>query len=265
MEIDEKLLAFLRRLSFHPHEDVFISCAVLFTPSLKSSVFVNGTDVWKRTMDPEDVPVEHRDRFKLLQSLYTLVQRLNTRLVLSMASHQVNERKFAHNAMQDVPRQGSSVDWFHGVLQVILLDRVIFSVAGHSPDYIPSYQRLQPAREKEPEGLEKIFKAYRDWEGVMNRFCETWETSTTSSSICNEVDTSHREEKDGILSCLVREARRSHGKAKWNIIFNNFCFAAMGLRALMLVSTLVFLGIVSVNFLFPSIEGWLSAFADDSR
>lgn len=254
MDVDKKLLAFFRRVSFHPTDDACVNSASLFSPSLKSALFVNGTDAWKRTVGSGISPSEGNERATLVQCLYTIVLRLNTRLALSMASSSVADRKFAHNAMQDVPRQGLSADWFHGVLQVLLLDRVIYAVDGHSANYVPSYQRFSPPKEKEPDGLEKLFKAYRCWEATMDGFCETWETSSPDSSKSTAVSLPIGQENDCILTSLVREARRAYGKAKWNIIFNNFCFAAMGLRSLMLVSffllLLLFLGQKFLMFSF---------------
>ncbi|KAH8108958.1 hypothetical protein DFH11DRAFT_1731524 [Phellopilus nigrolimitatus] len=205
----------------------------LFTPVGASANYFLEPSRWApcNGLDPPlfsssaSVKQSEMSRELVLWSLYRNTQDFNIRLTESLKSLDSAKRTLARHAFKSTPGKSGYVDWYHGLVQALILDH--FSWANVSDGTRDDRLAQKPHIQKLPipSRVQSIHGLYVSWPETLKTFVDIWDSS--EASISERV----AEDKVASGSAGVKEA---DCKVKLAKVENNFCMAALGLHALVL-------------------------------
>lgn len=125
----------------------------------------------------------------------------------------------------------------HPLLQAGILDRMAWAILNDSESGLSPPQQIMPASDNAPS--EMRFKKLRleaviNWQNTLSVFCQSWKQSQSV-----ETASQASQDNDGsvqvVLESLMQASKSNFRVSHLSTVESNFCDAAIGLRALLVV------------------------------
>ena len=213
---------------------------VQLTPLGASAAWCTELKTWGNSLssaDAGDVPEGDRvSRRATIYHLFLNAKCINDKLLRSLQALDWETRGAARNAFSV---EGQPNEWFHDVIQTLVVDRFMWAYRKPAGQDMRSFQVAHGVRARRfTPKLEKFHGLLVRWRETVSSFVRLWESNQARSSTCFlgngdlPVPTPHGEGQfRDVLETLYAGIQESD-LAK---VENNFCRASLGLIALKLV------------------------------
>lgn len=218
------------------------------TPTAQGTCWYSLGTAWKtlqNTMEGASRPSfeapEQRDG---LEVLYETQVKSDVSLLESMRSRSAAIRNLAIEAFCDEPGAVKSrkKGWSHTFLRCLLVDRLLWlktsemdqTSKDNRPPHIPHHHYNSGKFDDGLKRLEKFYRLYQDWPNTITTLRNAWNSTRADPPSSDEVDTSLSDDVRVLLS-LWKAAGLAGDRGHVSAVEANFCMAAMGIRALMIV------------------------------
>lgn len=203
-----------------------------FTPTGLSTRWYSELSRWVNPVrglhSDQDIPDLPTDNQTVLDALHWRVCVFNGRLLAGFRA-KPSERKLVRHAYSSAVAPNASVVWSHGILTAVVLDRLLWADnAGPRarPPQVPYRVRAELKTD-----AQRMRTLYDTWPSTVGSFVRQWQEARDASR-------SHGSyaDQDGVVASLVQGIKETSARARTSVVENNFCYAALGVLCLTMVS-----------------------------
>ncbi|THH02972.1 hypothetical protein EW145_g6644 [Phellinidium pouzarii] len=197
----------------------------LMTPICASAAFYNPHAAWAKIIKSFRSNTScQASRESIMASLYHLTSVFNRKLLDSITSVEDSERNFARWAFQKEALNRSNGIWYHGIFQALVLDRIYWASTAAPYSEVDERPLQTPFVKKVPisKATERLYQLSLD--------------PFAMTILSGEMDICAMPGIGGVIDSLFQGTQTTYSRIKIDKAQNNFCFAALGLIALLVKS-----------------------------
>ena len=213
---------------------------VQLTPLGASAPWCTKIKTWSDSLIFSDVAgllADGISRRTIVCCLVLNAKKINDKLLQSLRALDWETRRTARNAFRPT---GQRNEWFHDIIQTLLVDRLIWAYLRPANQDMRSFQVTHVKAQPFTPKLEVFHNLFTEWRRTLSKFVELWKSNQSGSSTQPPNNRSSLAPKEDqvriVLETLYAGGVQESELAK---VENNFCRAALGLIALQLVCFLL--------------------------
>ena len=238
-EIDySQYLAFINSLVVNwdqEHEESGVVAVVQLTPLGASAAWCTKIKTWSGAFvssDAADLLADDISGNAIVYHLFLNAKKVNDKLLQSLRSLDWETRRAARNAFGPTGQQN---EWFHDIIQTLLVDRLIWAYLTSASQDMRSFQvahiEVQPLTPK----LGVFHDLVMEWRGTLLKFVEIWEENKKDRRTCPPSNRSSLPLEEDRVRNVLETLYAGVQESELTKVENNFCRASLGLIALRLV------------------------------